>query len=62
MAISETRFVSVKEYAAYKNIGTSAVYNRIRRGRLSFVELHGVKLININSYRPGKSGRPMLKK
>ena len=58
----ESSFLSVKEYAELCKISTAAVYNRINRGRLSFVELHGIKLVDVNSYRPGKAGRPKKEK
>jgi len=51
------KYMSIKDYAEYNNITVSAVHNRIYRGKLERVFVN-VWLVDTESYKPGKSGRP----
>ena len=58
-------YLSVSEYAKTQRkkngklgISTAAVYNRFKRDHLTMVKVNGLWLVDINSYQPGKSGRP----
>lgn len=54
-------YISVKEYADMQGVTTSAIHLRIKRGRLEFVTLNGLKLVDASSYKKGVSGRPKTK-
>lgn len=55
------KFISVSEYAKQNEINTAAVYLRHKRGRLKMVKKNGIWLVNVDSYKPGKPGRPTKK-